>query len=620
MGEPSTSDSHHPNLKKFVILFAVFSLLTIFFTYPLVFNLDKPMSHDPKDSLVFMWNMWWMEKSLHDGLPFFYTDYLFYPHGVDLTFHTLSILNSFIGMLLAKVVGYIAAYNILVLLTFPLAGYCMYLLGDYLLNNKQAAIIMGILYAFSPWHMFRILNHLNFASIQFIPLYILFLFKTRDNPTVKNSAIAALVLGVIFYLEPVYALFMILFTGLFLAYFFADYLVEKRKNQTTSAKNPTSHQPSLKKVWWKLVLIGALFIVLSSPHSFRMIEKKGIHTAVGTENDKTDVANYLLRPATSTVFKGGGGYEYLGISVLILAAAGMLFSKDNKKWFWILFAIIFFVLSIGEKGIRFYGNEFLQDIAMPANLLRQLPFMDSLRFTRFTFMVSLGTIVLAGYGIKMVLEKSKGLRFLKGNGNILVAVLLVGIIFIDLTAIPIPMSHATPQADEELSYYEDALFEIKGGAVLDLPLAVGLQNTNGVSARNMYAQMHHEHKIIGGLVSRVDNTTLHETDDILDWDFEKFRKTVRFVVLHRTDFTNMCGNLLVQKTGVDTKKVYCEANKTADTERKIKQLIKKYTIRGYMLTIGKQFSILTDLIWCQKTIQNHLPRTFHCSHNLHLSN
>ncbi len=575
MGEPSTSDSHHSKLKEFVILFAVFSLLTIFFTYPLVFNLDKPMSHDPKDSLVFMWNMWWMEKSLHDGLPFFYTDYLFYPHGVDLTFHTLSILNSFIGMLLAKVVGYIAAYNILVLLTFPLAGYCMYLLGDYLLNNKQAAIIMGILYAFSPWHMFRILNHLNFASIQFIPLYILFLFKTRDNPTVKNSAIAALVLGVIFYLEPVYALFMILFTGLFLAYFFADYLVEKRKNQTTSAKNPTSHQPSLKKVWWKLVLIGALFIVLSSPHSFRMIEKKGIHTAVGTENDKTDVANYLLRPATSTVFKGGGGYEYLGISVLILAAAGMLFSKDNKKWFWILFAIIFFVLSIGDWGIRFYEKDFLLTTAMPAHIMRQLPLMDNIRFTRFMFMVSFGLIMLAGYGINIILQAGRSLLFFKRKREILISSLLVVIILLDFAAIPIPMSQTAPRVDEELQYYKTVLSQIPGGAVLDLPITTGLQNSNGVNARHMYSQMYHQHKIIGGLVSRVDNKTLHETDDILDWDFEKFRKTVRFVVIHRNDFTNMCENLLIEKTGVGKKTVYCESNKTYATERKMKELIIK---------------------------------------------
>src|SRR6185312_10039280 len=57
------------------------------------------------------------------------------------------------GVVLARISGPVAAYNWLVLLTFPLSAAAAYLLARYLALSPTGAGIAAIAFAFSPFHL-----------------------------------------------------------------------------------------------------------------------------------------------------------------------------------------------------------------------------------------------------------------------------------------------------------------------------------------------------------------------------------------------------------------------------------------------------------------------------------
>ena len=66
-------------------------------TWPLARYAGRAIPGDSFDGWQNYWNLWWVKKALLELLlsPF-QTDYLFYPTGVDLYFHTLNIFNGLI--------------------------------------------------------------------------------------------------------------------------------------------------------------------------------------------------------------------------------------------------------------------------------------------------------------------------------------------------------------------------------------------------------------------------------------------------------------------------------------------------------------------------------------------
>jgi hypothetical protein len=91
-------------------------------------------------------------------------------------------LNSFIAVPLQAFFTLTESYNILVFLSFVLAGYGAYLLADYVLSDKRIAFACGFIYAFSPYHVHEVWSGaLHLATIQWIPFFVLYLLKTLSE-------------------------------------------------------------------------------------------------------------------------------------------------------------------------------------------------------------------------------------------------------------------------------------------------------------------------------------------------------------------------------------------------------------------------------------------------------
>ena len=101
------------------------------------------------------------------------------------------------GALLARLSGGVAAYNWLVLLSFPLSAAAAYLLARHLVLSPAGATVAAMAYAFSPFHVAHAAYHPHIAQTQWVPLYLLALWRCLDNASPAAVAfLGAATLGV----------------------------------------------------------------------------------------------------------------------------------------------------------------------------------------------------------------------------------------------------------------------------------------------------------------------------------------------------------------------------------------------------------------------------------------
>jgi hypothetical protein len=103
-------------------------------------------------------------------------------------------VTDLVGALLARGVGPVAAYNGLVLLSFPLAAVAAFLLARHLRLAPVTSALAALAFAFSPFHLAQAAYHPHIAQVQWIPLYLLALWRSLDEASPVRLAWLALAL------------------------------------------------------------------------------------------------------------------------------------------------------------------------------------------------------------------------------------------------------------------------------------------------------------------------------------------------------------------------------------------------------------------------------------------
>jgi hypothetical protein len=127
-------------------------------------------------------------------------------------------LVAFPGALLTAAFDEVVAFNLLLLISFPLAGFFAYLLAYQLTQKRLPSFFAGLLYSFSPYHWVHAYYHLSLSQIQWFPLYLLGLFLFSQK---KSFPRGLLVMGSLLFLlftNYYYALFGLLLTIFFILY------------------------------------------------------------------------------------------------------------------------------------------------------------------------------------------------------------------------------------------------------------------------------------------------------------------------------------------------------------------------------------------------------------------
>jgi hypothetical protein len=102
------------------------------------------------------------------------------------------------GWLMARVLEPVVAFNVLVLASFPLSAAAAYLLARRTIGSHAGALVAALLYAFSPFHMAHAAYHPHVAQTQWLPVYVLALWRALEDATASRLALlagASLLLG-----------------------------------------------------------------------------------------------------------------------------------------------------------------------------------------------------------------------------------------------------------------------------------------------------------------------------------------------------------------------------------------------------------------------------------------
>jgi len=93
------------------------------------------------------------------------------------------------GALVARWTGGVAAYDVVVLATFPLAALFAYLFVFHLAGSRPAATIAALFYAFSPFHLAHAPYHPHIAQIQWLPLALLAIALALERASAGRLAL-----------------------------------------------------------------------------------------------------------------------------------------------------------------------------------------------------------------------------------------------------------------------------------------------------------------------------------------------------------------------------------------------------------------------------------------------
>jgi len=173
-------------------VFLLYAAFAVVLTLPVSLRLSSAIAGQG-DAFQSLWHMWWTKKALTEpGVSFFYTDYLFYPHG-QVPMIGFPILMDLVSVPFQFCFKLLTVYNLFFLLAFILSGFTMYLLALEWTRSRAAAFIAGFIYAFSPFHTSHGLGHMHLMHLEFVPLFFLFFWRALSGSP-KNALWAALVL------------------------------------------------------------------------------------------------------------------------------------------------------------------------------------------------------------------------------------------------------------------------------------------------------------------------------------------------------------------------------------------------------------------------------------------
>lgn len=169
---------------------ALYVGLTLLLAYPLSVTAHRALPSDSPDGHLFMWTIEWDTHAfVHQPLSLFDAN-IFYPNR-----HSLAYSENLIGSALfaAPVLWLtgnpVLAVNVVSLLSCVLCGLGAYVLGRRVGLTAPAALLAGIVFAFSPPRFFRF-SQLHLAPVQWIPFALASLHAYLDRGRARDLRLA----------------------------------------------------------------------------------------------------------------------------------------------------------------------------------------------------------------------------------------------------------------------------------------------------------------------------------------------------------------------------------------------------------------------------------------------
>ena len=389
-------------LREHLHFFFVVTLLTLVMTFPTivyvfrtdVFWLPTGNSHDV---FIKIWDSWYLKQILVGEANLYFTDKMFFPHGVTLAYHPLFLHFALVSNTLQNILPVSNAFSLTFLLSVVFSAFTSYLYLFYVLKDTWIALFGAVVFAFSP-HVMAHPNHPDVGFVATLPLILYFfhrgVIENRRAFTIGAGLLTGLNTFVIMY---VYICALITL-GLYVCAF-----AWRRWRQ--------------KRYWIHVILILLAIAVTSVWRIYPMMQNsQGLGETLAWANvseNSRDLISYFVnyRGALTEFFfssvlqlptpESGDSFSFLGFLPPILAAIGLANRATRRRMLpWIGLCLLFLMLRMGSylsiNGITYFN------IALPKYYLdRLLPvvFQAFYEPNHFQIGVLLPFALLACYGL-----------------------------------------------------------------------------------------------------------------------------------------------------------------------------------------------------------------------------
>ncbi|MGM5481913.1 MAG: hypothetical protein ACQESF_00480 [Nanobdellota archaeon] len=447
-------------LKKYHVLLAIvaYIFLSLIFFFPLLDNFNTHLYGPPEDNMEFVWCLWHVKQAVTGNSSLYTSDMIFYPEGHSVLLESVSWFNAFFAVPLQLVFSLPTVYNILILLGFILSGVGAYLLAYYFSKCRLVSFVGGFIYAFCPYHITASLHHLNVASMQFLPFFVLFYFKYM-----KEKKLFHLFLAVLFFvLSSLCSWYFFIILSIFIG---AEYIFH-----SIFAKKFDLHRFS------RVILIILISLMLLSPLLIPMVKVYFDHSErldssmkQGHSQDVADLYGFVtpLPPLsmydfTDKEFRTSGCYDevhvFLGFTNIALLIY-LIFSRLKKIKKLLMIFFLFALLSMGNfLKINDVGFE---KIKLPFSLIHYIPIVNVPSAPGTMIVMSyLMLAVLVSLSLKSIINSAKNFSLVYKYGIFLILCSFIIFEFYGVTDL------MTPYVSE------DIYNEIPGpdGGVVNLPI------------------------------------------------------------------------------------------------------------------------------------------------------
>ncbi len=522
----------------YIAVLTLYMAVAVLLTWPTAVHLNTHLPGDGGDDPAIAWNLWWVKHALLTlKTSPLYSDFLFYPIGINLAFYTLTVLNALTALPLTLNVGVVAASNLHTWFTMVVGGFGVFLLVRQLQariavtpavgvasrgvdRSWGPAIFAGICYAFCSSQLFYLaLGQFNIASSHWVPFVVLCVYRSHwALRSLRWPLMAAIFLIMQLWAEMTYASFSVVFIALYLFY---------EVGVTLVSAVSSGRQRVRKGKWWgdvylalrNVLVAGLLFIVGAAPLLAAMLPdlmEEGDFWVQGSgfaETFSADLLGFLVPTVHHPLFGelihrttiaafDKGQHVYVGLTLLALAIVGILWGGQRRTvLFWAIATFFFAWLTLGAVV---HINGISTGISGPFAVLQTLPFFKGNRYpSRYSVLLMLSLSVLAALGVSAVSRwwARRGRYTTGARSSNVVSLIVVCMFLIEHLSLPLP------QSDMRVPEIYRSLSHTGTGTLLDIPFAWrnGFRITGPIDPGFMFGQFYqtvHNRRLLQGNTSR----------------------------------------------------------------------------------------------------------------------
>lgn len=451
------------NRRAQLLLLLAYVICALVMTFPLGLQLasSAPSGSDP---LKHIWRLAWEGHQLFNSPLALFRANSFYAYPDSFAFDDLMLTQGLFTLPVLVVTDNAAlAHNLVILTSFVLSGYTMFLFGFHLTRNRSAAWLAGLIFAFSTFRMAH-LPHMNLLMVQWIPLFFLGLDKMLYTSRLRvavMTAIACVLQGLaslmVFYLLFLAAVPYVLAAVLWRRLFRVSRLIA---------------------IGVMGLVSGILVIVFAIPYAHLASSQDFVRDDATVQALAATLTSYLAVPPENwlwghvlAVFQPIGNYPaehwlFLGATACLLAIIGALHARTSiAARLLCVVGLVAFILSFGPTFYISATQKLPLPFSLPYSwLYHVLPGFSSLRAgSRFAIIVSFACAGLAAIGAA-ALAKRINLQWQWGFVSLLTVLILMENIVLPVSLLAIPSRNQVSRV------YHWLATQPAGTAIAELPI------------------------------------------------------------------------------------------------------------------------------------------------------